>query len=221
MVLDPALIIENGSDGRPAAKPRLTRQSLRGVWPALLIPWGPDDGIDESCLIDEIDQLADAGVHGTYTGGTAGEFYAQDDATFTKLTELACRRSIDVAIPVQIGCTGLSTRSAQERVRIAVDCGCDAIQFTLPFWLPLDDYEVRQFFFDIATTAREIPLVFYQTPRAKRRIDPPLIGKLVQEIPTLIGMKDTGCDHSALREIVADAPDLAAGAYAVRRQGHV
>jgi dihydrodipicolinate synthase/N-acetylneuraminate lyase len=186
----------------------LTRQSLRGVWPALLTPWTDDDQVDEGRLADEIEFFAAAGVHGTYTGGTAGEFYAQDDATFSKLTRTACRAAQAANLPIQIGCTGLCTKTVKSRIRVALEHGADAIQLALPFWLALTDLEVLQFFHDVAEVAGSTPLVLYQTMRTKRRVDPPLIGTLCREIPTLIGIKDTGCDYQTIEAILADAPGL-------------
>ena len=191
------------------ARQSLTRESLRGVWPALITPWTADDRIDEDLLVSEIHSLAQAGLHGTYTGGTTGEFYAQDDATFAQLTKITCREAEKAGLLIQIGCTALSTRIAQNRARFAIDCGASGIQFALPFWMPLDEQETLQFVGDLASAAGSVPLVLYQTIRAKRRIDPPLLGKLCREVPTLIGMKDPGSDHETLKKIVADAPNLA------------
>jgi dihydrodipicolinate synthase/N-acetylneuraminate lyase len=190
-------------------KRRLNRETLKGVWPALLTPWTDDDRVDESKLVAEIECFFRAGVHGTYTGGTTGEFYAQDDAIFLQLTTIACREAHRVGLPIQIGCTALCTRTVQNRVRIALDHGADAIQLALPFWLALSDQEVIDFVDDVADAAGSTPLILYQTMRAKRRVDPPLIGKLTREVPTFIGTKDTGCDYETLQNIRADAPDLA------------
>ena len=128
---------------------------------------------------------------------------------FEQLTKITCREADRARLPVQIGCTALSTRIAQNRARFAIDCGANAIQFALPFWMPLDERETAQFVHDLAAAAGSTPLVLYQTMRAKRRIDPPFLGKLCEDIPTLIGMKDPGSDHETLKKIVADAPRLA------------
>lgn len=187
----------------------VTKDNLKGVWPALLIPWTPDDEIDSVCLAQEMEHFAAAGVHGTYTGGTAGEFYALDDKLFEELTELACGEAKRCGLRIQIGCTALSTRAVRNRIGIARQYGASAIQLTLPFWMALTDKEVVLFFEEVAAIAEDTPIVFYQTLRAKRRIDPPLVGDLAQRIPNLIGIKDTGCDYQTLQDIRADAPTLA------------
>ena len=186
----------------------MTSETLHGVWAALLTPWTADDRVDEAAVEAEIHAFAAAGVHGLYTGGTAGEFYAQDDATFVGLTRLVCRTAANAGLPVQIGCTALSTRTVRARIAVARDCGADGVQLALPFWVSLDDRETLDFFAEVADAAGPVPLVLYQTPRAKRRIDPPLLGRLAEQAPTLIGIKDTAADTATFTEIRDSAPRL-------------
>lgn len=190
------------------SRPRLTAGSLRGVWAALLTPWDDDDGVDESRLAAEVRAFAASGIHGVYTGGTAGEFYAQDDGTFRRVTEIVCDEGRRLGIPVQIGCSALSTRTTCQRVLGARRAGADAAQLAIPFWLMLSDEEVLDFFRAVADAADGLPLVLYQTMRAKRRIDPPLLGRLCREVPTLIGVKDTTADLETFDAMRRDAPGL-------------
>lgn len=194
------------SGGQPSS--RLTSASLRGVWPALLTPWTADERIDEEALVADILAYAAAKVHGVYSGGTAGEFYAQDDATFAQLTRLVCRTAHASGLPVQIGCTALSTRTVCRRIELARDCLADAVQVALPFWLILSDAEVLYFFREVARAAGDLPIVIYQTQRAKRRIDPPLLGQVCGDVPTVIGMKDTTADTETFEAMRRDAPQL-------------
>lgn len=188
---------------------RLTRESLHGVWAALILPWTDDDRVDETRFAAEIRAYADTGIHGIYTGGTTGEFYAQDDATFAEVARIACRVGHEIGVPVQIGCTALSTRQVCERIRVAIAAGADGIQLALPFWLELGDDEVVTFLHDAAQAAGETALILYQTLRAKRRVGAELLGRLARELPTLCGTKDTACSHDELRAMVAAAPGLA------------
>ena len=188
---------------------RLTRKNLDGVWAALIVPWTEDDRLDEQRFASECRAYGDTGVAGIYTGGTTGEFYAQDDDTFKRLTHIACDQAHAIGLPVQIGCTALSTRTARLRIRVALDAGADAIQIAYPFWLELKPDEVLAFFRGIAQEAAGTPLVLYHTSRCKRKMTPDEVGRLAQEVPTFIGMKDTGCDLDTLRALLAVVPDLA------------
>jgi len=188
---------------------RLTRKTLNGVWHALIVPWTNDDEVDEKRFAKECSAYANTGIHGIYTGGTTGEFYAQDDSSFETITRIACGTGHAAGLPVQIGCTALSTRVARQRIGIALDAGADGIQVAHPFWLELKPDEVLSFFTDIAKEAGTTPIIIYHTPRCKRRLSPEEIGTIAREVPTFIGMKDIGCDIATLQAMLKEAPDLA------------
>ena len=190
------------------AYPPLTRATLRGVWSALIVPWTDRDALDSRRFVREIRSYGGTGVHGVYTGGTTGEFYAQDDETYTRITQIACEEAHDVGLPVQIGASALSTRTACQRIRIALRAKADAIQIALPFWIELKDDEVKRFVRDISEEAGKTPIILYLVSRSKRKIAPPLLGEIAAETPTLIGTKD-GCDIKTLRAMLKEAPDLA------------
>lgn len=182
--------------------PTLTRENLIGVWHALLTPWNDDDTVDLARLRVEVRSFAGTGIHGLYTGGTTGEFYAQNDRTFTDITACVIEHSHAIGLPVQIGCTTLSTRTTCLRIREAVAAGADAVQVALPFWLELADVEVIAFMEDCAAAAAPNPVVLYQTPRSKRKLSVDLLQQVAARIPSLIGAKDTGATPEQVRQIV-------------------
>lgn len=187
----------------------LTRQTLRGVWPALILPWTDEDRLDETRFAAEIRAYASTSVLGVYTGGTTGEFYAQDDATFQRVAEITCAEGHAIGLPVQIGCSALSTRTACLRIRTAVAAGADGVQVAIPFWLELTDVEITDFVRAAADAAQGHAVILYQTLRAKRKLSPQLLGKLASEVPSLVGVKDTGLSIADLQACVRAAPDLA------------
>jgi 4-hydroxy-tetrahydrodipicolinate synthase len=187
----------------------LTRKTLRGVWSALIVPWTARDTLDAKRFADDIRAYAGTGVSGIYTGGTTGEFYAQDDATFAEVTRIACKEAHAIGLPVQIGVSALSTRTVKQRIRIAKRLKADAVQVALPFWLELKDDEVKRFVAEIAAEAGRTPIILYVTGRSKRRIAPALMGELTRTVTTFIGTKDTGLDVKGLKAILRKAPDLA------------
>lgn len=187
----------------------LTRQTLRGVWCALILPWTADDQLDAPRFRKEIQAYGGKGVHGIYTGGTTGEFYAQDDRTFEEITRITCEEGHALGLPVQIGCTTLSTRTARQRIAIAKKAGADGIQIALPFWLELKDDEVTRFMREIAAEAAPLPIILYLTGRSKRKLTPEMEAQLAAELPSFIGTKDTTCDLPTLKTKLALTPDLA------------
>ena len=188
---------------------RLTRETLNGVWCALIIPWTDKDELDQKRYIKEVRSYGSTGVDGIYTGGTTGEWYAQDDATYERITMITCEEGHAVGLPVQIGCTALSTRTARQRIRIANRAKTDVLQVALPFWLELKDDELMRFVREIADEAGNTPIILYLTSRSKRKITPELLGELAARVPRFIGTKDTGCDVQELKAMLNKAPDLA------------
>ena len=158
----------------PQIKP-LTRKTLRGVWSALILPWTARDALNKERFAKEIRAYAGTGVSGVYTGGTTGEFYALDDATFAESTRIACKEAHAIGLPVQIGVSALSTRTVKQRIKIANKAQADAVQVALPCWLELKDDEVLRFVTEIAAEAGRTPIVLYVTGRSKRTIAPALM----------------------------------------------
>lgn len=189
-------------------KAALTRKSLHGVWHALIVPWTDRDEVDSARFAKECRAFAGTGIHGMYTGGTTGEFYAQDDESFKTITKIACDEGHAAGLPVQVGCSTLSTRTARQRIRFAVEAGADGIQIAYPFWLELQPDEALGFFKDVACEAGPIPIIIYHTSRCKRKLSPEEIGVIAHEVPSFIGMKDTGCDIPTLKAMLKLAPDL-------------
>jgi dihydrodipicolinate synthase/N-acetylneuraminate lyase len=173
------------------------------------MPWTDSDELDEQRYRTEINSYKGTGVHGLYTGGTTGEFYAQDDETFEQVSQITCEESHAIGLPVQIGVTALSTRTVLQRIRVARTMGADGVQVALPFWLQLQDDEAVGFFRAVQEAAGDTPFTYYQTSRAKRKLPPALIGQLARELPGFIGMKETGCSPDELKAILREAPDLA------------
>jgi dihydrodipicolinate synthase/N-acetylneuraminate lyase len=209
MLIDATKSDYQGSQSMIQSSTKLTRSNLRGVWAALITAWSDDDTLDESGFERHVRRYASLGVHGVYTGGTTGEFYAQDDNTFERVTRIACQSAHQVGVPVQIGCTALCTRTAIGRAKFAVAAGADAIQIALPFWLALKNDEAVSFLYDVAQAVFPTPLVLYHTDRAKFKFNPTQIAELASRIPTLIGTKDGGCDLDALDLMHKLVPDLA------------
>jgi len=54
---------------------RLTRQTLRGVWAALIILRTDEDELDRKHYVKEIRSYGSTGVNGIYIGGSPGEWY--------------------------------------------------------------------------------------------------------------------------------------------------
>lgn len=186
----------------------ITKEALSGIWAALPIPWKEDLSFDPDTFARDISGLCEAGVSGVYTGGTTGELYTQDFEMFCQVNRVMAKSVRDFGVPMQAGCTALSTEQVCHRVRYACDIGADIVQVALPFWLELDDAEVVEFFVDVAAAAGRTPIVHYDTSRSKRRVSAELYQVLTKNVPTLWGTKFGGSDIHAVKQITMANPEL-------------
>lgn len=189
-------------------KATISRDQLTGIWAPLPVPWQRDGALDQQIYARDIAQCCSSQINGVYSGGTTGEFYIQDYDLFCEVNEVLIGTAHEHDTPVQAGCTALGTAEVRKRVRFARSLGADLIQIALPFWLELDDEEVVEFFIAVADAAGEVPLVHYDTPRAKRRISPLLYQRLCRAVPTLWGTKFGGADIFAVKQITLANPEL-------------
>ncbi len=186
----------------------LTVERLHGIWAGLPVAWDDAFELDEDAAAADVAACCKAGVHGVYTGGTTGEFYAQDEDTFGRLVRRTARTAHEHGVPMQAGCTALSTKLVCRRIAIAAEAGADGIQLALPFWLPLQDDEAVGFFREVAGAAGDLPLILYRTERAKRDVGVDLFLRLKEAAPSLIGCKFTGGDLATLKTLIAALADV-------------
>jgi len=187
----------------------LNLDNLKGIFVALPIAMHPDGTFIEEDYRADIRTLCSSGVHGIYTTGTTGEWYALDDDEFRWMVEVFLDETSKFETLTQIGCGGLDTRAAVRRVQIATGCHVkpDGLQIVLPSWQPLSDHEVLNFFKAVADAAGEIPLVHYNTPRAKKFLTEREYEVILDDVPTLIGSKFISSEiETIVRLLKADLP---------------
>ena len=75
---------------------------IRGIIPAVITPMTEDEELDEKGLEKLLDHLIGAGVHGVFTVGTAGEFWALTVEEKKRVFEctVACAKG---RVPVYVG----------------------------------------------------------------------------------------------------------------------
>lgn len=172
----------------------LRAKDITGVWGTLLLPLDDGEAIDRGRLAAQLDALLDAGLHGIYAHGTAGEFHTLAEDEFDGINELLAERCTAANVPFQIGASHPVAQTAVARVRRARELAPGALQVILPDWLPLSDDEAVAFLARIAEVADPVPLVLYNPPHAKTPVSPALLGRLLDEVPALVGLKTAGGD---------------------------
>lgn len=146
----------------------LTRETFTGPWAGLPVAWTDDDRFDEATYRADVVHCCEAGVPGVYTAGTTGEFYAMEFDEWKAITRATIEECRTHGIPAMIGCTSTYNLGAARRAAFAAECGADAIQVALPFWMEIGDRQIVPFFKEVVNASGGLPLSIYETTRAKK-----------------------------------------------------
>lgn len=155
---------------KASAPARLTRENFLGPWAGLPVSWTNDGRLDEATYRGDVARCCEAGMPGVYTGGTSGEFYAQEIDDFEVVARATVEECARRGVPAMIGCTSLSTRGAIRRVKFAREIGAQAVQLALPFWMPVAEHEIVPFFKAVGDEAGDMAVSVYETGRAKVKL---------------------------------------------------
>jgi len=186
----------------------LTKEKLYGVWAGLSVPWTEEDRFDEAAFRTDIRSCIDVGVHGIYTGGTTGEFFALSDAEFKAITKTLIEETGNSNCRIQIGCTDLYTRGVIEKMEYAASLGAQAIQLAIPFWIPMSDEEIFSFFKDLYNAVPSVSVIIYHNRNAKREFTVDQIRRIIEVNPNLVGIKHNCFSLENTREFVEKLPEL-------------
>jgi 4-hydroxy-tetrahydrodipicolinate synthase len=182
------------------------RPAIHGNWATLLLPLNADDSIDFNLLGAELDHFTAARVNGIYSNGSAGEFHTQTEAEFDRISALLAEKCTRAGMAFQIGTCHMSAQLSRERIRRAKALRPTAFQVILPDWFVPSWPEIMDFVEGMAAEAGPIPLVLYNPPHAKRRVDPAEWLQLATAFPSLAGIKVPGGDdtwYQAMQPVMA------------------
>ena len=190
---------------------RLTAETLHGIWAGVTMAWDGSDALDVDSYVTNTEAMCEAGVHGVYTTGSTGEFYALDFDEFRQMVDIQCDVCGRCNKPLQIGCNSDNTREALRYLEyVAGKPEVGAAQVAVPYWMELSDRELLQFFQDLYSACPDLPLVHYNVPRAKRFLTGPDYLRVLEVAPSLIGVKFTfaGSHFGDLQDALLMTPQL-------------
>ena len=163
---------------------------FEGIIPAVITPFDNKEKVDVDALTENLRFLVKSGVHGVMVNGCTGEA--------TSLTpeerKLVIRTAVEEArkkIPVIAG-TGAPSTGETVRLSInACDAGADAAMIVTPFFLIPDERGLIKHYKTVSDST-DIPIVVYHIPQHTNvHLAPRNIAKLCEEIPKMVGLKDS------------------------------
>lgn len=181
---------------------------------ALTTPFGKDEKPDLSALNVLIDRQVESGIHGVFVAGTSGEGPLLNRRERRMVAEAAVT-AMDGRIPLIVHCGAADTRTSEHLAEHAAAIGADAVAIVAPYFFAWGPSALYQHFQAVAEAAAPIPAYVYENPeRVGYSIGPDLVGRLVQEVPNVVGVKDTGDSIARLTlylSLFDPAPDVFTG----------
>jgi 4-hydroxy-tetrahydrodipicolinate synthase len=184
-----------------------------GIVCALVTPFRKDGAVDEPALGELVDFQAERGVDALFVLGTTGEGVLLDAAERRHATELAAGLLGD-RLPLVVHCGAADTLTAVTLARHAEAVGAVASAAVVPFFFRYGDAELYRHFATLAEAAPGIGHYIYENPeRVGYSAGVGLVARLVDEVPGILGVKDTGDSVGKLGQYLA-SPGKAIQVYA-------
>ncbi len=159
------------------------------------------EAIDEPALLDHIDWLLDAGVHGLLVLSGTGEYAYLRPEEKRRVVELTLPH-IDGRVPVMVQTSEMGLTDTIEASKFAVDHGADAVM-VLPPWLESPVERGILYHYERVAQAVPAPIALYNTPAASGvEITPAMFRQLVT-IDNVRYMKDSQGDLARIQKLDA------------------
>jgi 4-hydroxy-tetrahydrodipicolinate synthase len=185
---------------RVVAKGPVTEvRDLRGVLTALVTPLDVDGRVDEEGVRRLVDHVLAGGVHGLVPLGSTGETASLDETGRRRMLA-ACVEAAGGRAPVVCGVAQPQLSGAIAEVKAAAELGAVAVLAAPPFYYPIDQPTVLDFYRRLAA-ASPLPILVYNIPQfTKVVIEPPTLATLAEE-GAVVGIKDSSRDYEYFERV--------------------
>ncbi|WP_434522694.1 dihydrodipicolinate synthase family protein [Halorubrum sp. AS12] len=176
------------------------------VLPPIVTPFDADGDVDTDTLADHVATLVEVGLDGMVPCGTTGEFASLTDEERRTVVETVVDAA-DGRVPVIVGAADTSVAGVRGRLEAADAAGADAALVTLPYYHNSTAPAGQRAFLDAVADDAPLPIYLYDIPSTVGEpIDPDVLAA-VAERDSVVGLKDTSGDVSAVDTAVDRTPD--------------
>lgn len=157
-----------------------------------MTPFTKDEGVDIEGLRENTRYLVEVSKKGPIVlvpCGSNGEFYAMSEEEIKKVIKVVVEEA-NGKVPVIAGTGAAGTKVAIELSKYAQDVGADGVQVVLPYYhIPTE--EGMYLHFRKIAEAIDVGIMIYNNPSvSKCYIRPPLMKKIVNDLPNMVGIKE-------------------------------
>ena len=176
-------------------------KSLGGIIPPLATPVTDDERVDEDGLKRLVERVIEGGVSGLFVLGSTSEFPAlperEKQSVIDVVTQTAHGR---VKVVVNVSEPGLSR--TLPIVRMAERAQADAIGLIAPYYFPMEDAEILDYY-RLVDSETDLPILVYNFPKlSKITMRPELVEELI-ETTNVLAVKDSSAQMVEFRQFIA------------------
>ena len=181
-------------------------KNLRGVLPALISPLTREGAVDEGGTRRLVEHVLAAGVHGLLPLGSTGETASLDEGARRQVLA-AVMDAAGGRVPVICGVAQTHLKAARAELAAAASMGATAALVAPPFYYPIDQATVLDFYRRLADGS-PLPILVYNIPQnTKVVIEPPTLSTLAHE-GAVVGVKDSSRDFEYFERVLLTTRDL-------------
>jgi dihydrodipicolinate synthase/N-acetylneuraminate lyase len=185
-----------------------------GIICALATPFDKDETVDLPALRLLLDFQIEKGMHGIFPLGTTGEGVLLDPHERMAVAEAVVEHVGD-RVPVLIHCGAPDTKTAADLARHAAGLGVAGVATVAPYYFAYDADDLFRHFVTVAEASPDIANYLYENPeRVGYSLGVSLVTRLIDEVPNIRGIKDTGDSIGRLQAYLAqpgEAPEVYVG----------
>ena len=116
-------------------------KEIKGIIVPILTPMHEDETVNYEELVNQIERLIAAGVHGIFVFGTNGEGYILDEEEKAEIIRVAVK-AVSGRVPVYAGTGCVSTRDTIRMSRKAKELGADVLSIITPSFAAASQEEI-------------------------------------------------------------------------------
>jgi len=174
---------------------------LTGIIPALFTPFDKDGEINHKVLRDLVEWHIGQGATAEYICGSSGEGFLLTEQEREKIAETVISQ-VKGRIPVVVQVGAVATAESARLAAHAQRAGADGLSSVPPFYYSVGLAGIKGHYAEIAK-ASNLPMYIYNIPGTTGvTVTPAMTRDIVEEVPTVVGMKFTSYNFFEMRQII-------------------
>jgi 4-hydroxy-tetrahydrodipicolinate synthase len=180
--------------------------TIHGIYTPNIVPFTPDGAVNEHELRRMTAWLIDKGIHGLYPNGSTGEFIRLSPEERVRVVKIMADENRGRR-PILAGAAEANIDLVLQACRTYADLGCAAVSLTGPYYYKVSQESIEHYFRTIAAKS-PIDILLYNIPQFSNEISLPVVRRLAQDCPRIIGIKDSSRDFPRFCTLLAQVKPL-------------